>query len=191
MTHDDFKRLVSIVKSSYRAQWTENPDVLNAFFNFCLQFDYDTCKTAIIDLIENGADDNAPVTLNVIERKIEREAQIRKKPVTESQGRVCPNCKGQGYILKTYPTGVDYLQPCNCAVGREKYPSYFWTPEEEKAYWDDQQRHGISKPHYMTAPAEAHRQEKYDEKRTAIYEEVKRRAANGSNIRREKPQVHG
>ena len=191
MTKNDFMRLVSIVKSTYRAQWTDNQDVLNVFFNFCNQFDYDTCKAAIIDLIENGADDGVPVTLNVIERKIEREASIRRRPDTQKPQKVCPNCKGLGYTLKTYPTGVDYLTPCPCPVGREKYQSYFWSEEDEQEYWDDQQRHGKTKPQYMTAPAEAHRQAKYDEKQTAVYEEVKRRAANGSNLRRTKPQVHG
>ena len=191
MTGNDFQRLKSIIRSSYRATWLDQTDVEQAFYNFCLQFDYDTCKTAIIDLIENGADDNAPVTLNVIERKIEREASIRKKPVSQQTKRVCPVCKGMGYTLKTYPTGVDYLTPCSCAVGREMYPSYFWDAEKEQEYWDDQQRHGISKPYYMTAPPDVHRDAKYNEDRTKVFEEVKRRAAqSGAGVHRERAQIH-
>lgn len=192
MTHDDFKRIVSIVKSSYRADWLDNMDVLNAFFNFCLQYDYDTCKTAIIDLIENGADEGAPVTLAVIETKIKREARIRQTPTAQRTANVCKACGGRGYILKTYPTGADYWRPCNCDIGREKYKWWFCSQEEEKAYWDEQQRHGISKPNFFgPTPYEVSRQAKYDETQTAVYAEKKKvRASSGNRISGTRTQVH-
>lgn len=178
MTQNEFTRLMSIVKSGYRSSWMDNDEIVTAFYNFCLQFDFDTCKTAIIDLIEYGNGDQ-PVTMAVIERKIEREAQIRKKRKPDAQGgRECPVCHGKGYTMKTYPTGVDYVRPCECAVGRDMFPSYFWTADDEEEYWSDQQRHGISRPQYMRAPYEEHRNAKYDEKRTKVFSEVLEKARN-------------
>ena len=178
MTKNDYMRIISIIRSTYRADWLDNEDILTAFFNFCLQYDYETCKAAVIDLVENGSDDGVPVTLAVIENRIRREAEIRKKP-TAASATTCRFCGGLGFTLKTYPSGRDYLTPCNCPIGRERFPSYFWTPEEEEAYWDEKKRHGISKPHYITAPPEVHRQMKYDEHAAEIYERRKKEWASG------------
>lgn len=167
MNRSDFMRIVSIIKSSYRAEWLSNEDVLTAFYNFCIQFEYETCKAAVIDLIESGNDDQ-PVTLQVIEHRIRREADIRKRPVPKP-AEVCRFCGGKGFTIHTYPSGRDYLTPCPCPVGREKYESYFWSDEEEKEYWDEQKRHGISKPQYMTAPASVHKRLKYDEHETEVF----------------------
>ena len=179
MTKNDFTRLVSIIKSSYRATWLDNEDILTAFFNFCLQYDYETCKAAVIDLVENGSDDGVPVTLAVIENRIRRESDIRRKP-TPTSGTTCKVCGGRGYTLKTYPAGRDYLTPCNCAIGRERFPSYFWSEEEEEEYWDEKKRHGVSKPQYITAPPEVHRQMKFDERAAEVYAQSMKELANGS-----------
>lgn len=150
MTSSEFTRLKSIIQSSYRAAWLDQPDLAERFFNFCNQYPYEICKSAVVALIEYGNDD-LPVTMQVIETRIEREARNQKMS-KEAPKEECQYCHDRGYILKTYPTGRDYFRACGCAIGRQKYPWWFESQAAYDARWEKEIQKGRSKPNYFSPP---------------------------------------
>ena len=166
MTKDEFVRLEGIINTTMgKASFLQNQDIEDTFFNFCVRYPYDLSRKAILDLIENEAYDTegrrVPLSLYQIERKIEREWEIRKAQERKPEERTCPNCKNQGYILITYPTKVDYFRACSCSIGREKYPWYFMGPAERQSTMDEGSRRSWASYDSFRAPEEFHRQAKY------------------------------
>lgn len=182
MNANEFTRLKSIIKSSYRAQWLDQPDIEQRFFNFCNQYDYETCKNAVMALIEYGNDD-LPVTMQTIELRIERESRKQKKPKVQPKEE-CQYCHNTGYILRTFPTGRDYFRACSCPIGREKYPWWFESQADYDARWEKEIQKGRTKPNYFPPPPpEIRNQFKYDEKASEVYMQ-KLDEANGAKIPR-------
>lgn len=167
MTIDEFKRLKSIIDTTMgKASFLQNQDIEDTFWNFCLRYPYDICRKAILDLIENEAYDTegrkVPLSLYMIERKIEREDQIRKAQEKKTgTTKICPNCQNRGYILVTYPTKVEYFRACSCQTGREKYPWFFMGPAERQGTMDEGCRRSWASYDSFRAQEKVHRTAKY------------------------------
>jgi len=167
MTKDEFIRLENIINSTAKVTFLANQDIEDTFFNFCINYTYDVCRKAVIDLIENEAVDSegrrVPLSLYNVERKIEREARIRKDLEKQQQqtDRVCPNCGNKGYIITAYPAGAEYFRACSCSIGREKYPWFFMNWAQLQETGDEGSRRSWGSYEHFRAPEEYHRQAKY------------------------------
>lgn len=169
MTRDELTRLESIIDSNMgKASFLANKDIEDTFYNFCLNYPYELCRKAIIDLIENEEYNpegrRVPLSLYIVERKIEREYRIRKERETrQDTGRICPNCGNRGYILMPARNGADYMKPCSCSIGREKYPWGGKTLTQLQDEGDEGTRRSWASVERYRAPEEYHRAVKYGE----------------------------
>lgn len=168
MTRDEFGKLSKIVNDTMgKMSFLVNEDILDRFWNFCVPYPYDVAKKAVIDLIEREAYDTegrrVPLSLYLVERKIEREQQIRKaqEQKKQEQQRVCPNCGNRGYLLITYRNLYDYVRPCGCSIGRERFKSWFMTEAERQNEGDEGFRRSWASYESFRAPEEEHRKAKY------------------------------
>ena len=169
MTREEFARLGSIINSTMgKSSFLANQDVEDTFWNFCLRYPYDVCRKAVLDIIENEAYDpeghRVPLSLYIVERKIEREHRILKaQEKKHDDTKVCPNCGNNGYIIVKYPAGAEYFHACSCSIGRDKYPWYFMTPEQRRNSGDEGNRRSWASYDAYRAPDEYHRAVKYGE----------------------------
>lgn len=170
MTREEFGKLSKIINDTMgKLSFLVNEDLQDTFWNFCVPYPYDVAKKAVIDLIEREAYDTegrrVPLSLYLVERKIEREQVFRRsqeqKRQEQEQQRTCPNCGNRGYIMTRYPTGVEYFRACGCKVGREKYPWFFKTDADRQNDGDEGARRSWAAYEAFRAPVEFHRQEKY------------------------------
>lgn len=171
MTRAEFTRLEDIINTNLgKASFLANRDIEDTFWNFCVTYGYETCRKAIIDLIENEEYNpegrRVPLSLYIVERKIERESRLqreRENRKEDANARICPNCGNRGYILMPAQNGADYMKPCSCSVGREKYPWAGKSLTELQDEGDEGTRRSWASYERYRAPEEYHRTVKYGE----------------------------
>ena len=92
MTRDEFGKLCKIVNDTMgKMSFLINEDIQDTFWNFCVPYPYEVAKKAVIDMIEREAYDTegrrVPLSLYLVERKIERESEIRRAQEQKKQER--------------------------------------------------------------------------------------------------------
>ena len=170
MTRAEFTRLEDIINTNLgKASFLANPDIQDTFWNFCVAYGFEVCKKAIIDLIENEEFNpegrRVPLSLYIVERKIEREARLLKEQEKQANPseRICPNCGNTGFFLKPAKEAAEFFNACGCPIGREKYPWFFMTPAELMESGDEGTRRSWNSYEHYKAPKEYIRKAKYGE----------------------------
>ena len=144
MTTEQFeqvKRMLSVY------QYTITQDNEKVWFNMLNRFQWEDIKEGVIEYCQTETD---RPTYNHIIRSIENVINARKKmryfDIHNNRTVKCPRCKDFGYTLKVYPNGSDAMTPCDYVTGREKYPWFFMSEEEQTEWITEQNKRGQNVP---------------------------------------------
>ena len=124
--------------SSVSANWPfldfTNASLFDVWFDTLKKFDISEVRTGINDMIAN--EKNTP-TVALAREYVEkvraanrREEQDHNLRVLWSNSVSCRKCNDFGYTLRIYPTGYEYVIPCDCARARERFTEKWRTGKE-------------------------------------------------------------
>ena len=133
----EWGEIVTILKKNYNKPWFL-PDKATAdrWFNHLLSAgaEYSDVLAAVDELIATRRSTELPELPDLLAavQAVKKERIQEEYEEETSYKEICKNCENNGYTLKIYPNGSEYLIPCGCRIGRHRYPWAFKTISQLK-----------------------------------------------------------
>ena len=146
MTNQEFSRVVTLLRSSYRdVPYLSGGESTDLFFNILNRYDYRDIWKGVRDYVE--LEKFAP-TINDIVRYVEQSERQRHETERQNASQSwteavsCMRCNDSGFIILKHRDGTEAITPCNCDNARAKFPSMFLDDDSWRAFVEDQRRKG-------------------------------------------------
>lgn len=151
MNARDFERIKGMIKAVFpRVEYLDNQDTATMFFNILNRYDYQDVWQGVRDCLE--VERYVPAISTIVQyiesAERSRKEAIRRASYAEipSMTVKCTKCNDAGFVLVTYPGGVETARICDCATAREKNPWAFMDEEEYNKAHEEQRKRGQNPP---------------------------------------------
>ena len=160
MTTECFNKVLRTLRANWAyAKFVDDEISQSVLFNSLGRFDDETITNALATLIQTWSDvgDGRYLQMTDVIRAVERESEIKREAQKDKDMERlvrCPKCKDLGYTVIIYPEtrAAEGMTPCDCPIGREKFPWFFLTEDEERMIREDQKKRGQNPPKAHRAP---------------------------------------
>lgn len=125
MTRDEAISPFELLAANWPFLDFTNPSLFEAWFATLGKFPVEEVRIGIQDLIAN---EKSTPTAALAREYVDKVRSARRREEQDHNLRVlwsnsvhCTKCRDFGYTLRIYPTGYEYVYPCDCAAAKERF----------------------------------------------------------------------